>query len=1115
MAKDLFDEVAEETPSISTKKDQFEEVAKQQKIMKTIDPFSEDYDPFSARAEHLKLEKPVDISPIAEAFARGGRRGVSGLLMGYKPDKPPTDETWLEHLAALAGELSSDLPGFWAGGELGAMAGATVGSIIPGVGTAGGALGGAAAGAMAFPTMIKHSFNEYRDFVDKGGNLSFGEFLESTGRVASETGKAGVVGLATAGMSKFLPFLKKIPKFDRILNTKPGKIATQTALELAGLTGTQAALEGQLPSAEQVADNAAALLGMKMAHGISGKIKKFTRRPLVEPKVKITEPKAKGAFEKVAKEILPIDWEKRAEAKVKRAKYEDLLKDYLGSKNAKTVESAFKWREKQASYEKKGGKFTPEQLKEMTYYAQKTGNPAKGIGDSFTDVSERLPAHAKEFVDKVMRPHLKESLRAWNDHPATKNINPREGLEEFYLPGLYKDATPAQIKAVEHKVRTKFKIKNPFSDTKAFMTYNEAALEAGLKPLYDNPVELMKHYDKVNIKLMHNAELLDMVRKFQTHNKDQIIVTSNNPREYAKASKNGYVEFEDPFLRSYKDKERQFKITEKPALVEPEFAKAFSGVFSKEAFRPDSNFWKVADKIKNQMNFMRVAMSPFHYVAEMESILGQRGLKGFRLLNMASEGRKLRSNKDFMVDAARHGLKITERIEAESLRKGNAYLERGLDYMAENKNSKAAKSLKNAMTYLFDEFIPNAKAVSYDEAIKTQTAKLEKQQGKKLAPQEVKELKRTVAEHMNNIYGGQNWEQSKVFRDPKVRKNFRRAFAFSDWTVSAIKQAMSTLKPGLGGNMARKYLAKYIMYTGGTAAILRGLWGGLEQTDEKNNSVKGVKWSPQKAVNALVDVKGLKDLFSFTLPDLDIKIGKDGPVINMGRNEDGTRMKGHFGKQLLEVKGWLSGTDSFVRTFFNKANPVFTAAFKQAFGVTPSDYGPFMEKMGFFRGRAKPWKGKRGIPKLVERAKTLVSEFVPFGMRGGAKQWVSTFGGAFPVGKEYTLFKSEDDIESALLDKDKKRGKEKLGAIRALLKVNRVEDADIKKRINIVKGQIRRDRYSDRVEDALLIKDDAKRASSISSLKKDMAKDELGFSAASINGLFKSTKRRLKMKGKI
>ena len=145
---------------------------------------------------------------LSSAFLRGGRAGVSGLLSGYEAEAPPEDEGWLEYMSSLAGEVISDIPGFWAGGELGAIAGGAAGSVIPGAGTAAGAFFGGGAGALALPSLIKNSFGEYRDFINSGGTLSFGDLIERAGKVSKETGKSAIVGAATAGMSKLMPFLK-------------------------------------------------------------------------------------------------------------------------------------------------------------------------------------------------------------------------------------------------------------------------------------------------------------------------------------------------------------------------------------------------------------------------------------------------------------------------------------------------------------------------------------------------------------------------------------------------------------------------------------------------------------------------------------------------------------------------------------------------------------------------------------------------------------------------------------------------------------------------------------------------------------------------------------------
>ena len=1077
-AKDKFQDISElhETKKIS-KKDAFEMVAARQKELLT----------------GLAKSVSEEGSAISRGFKRGGRAGVSGLLAGYKPEAPPEDEGWGEFLASITGGLVSDAPAFWAGGEAGALAGGAIGSAIPGAGTVAGAGLGGVIGAFTLPAFIKSSFGEYRDFAQKGGDLTFGEFLERSGRVAKETGKAGIIGAAMAGSGRFLPVMKKIPALNKILSTKLGAGVAETAIEAGTLTGARSALERELPTLKGVVGDVftvGAMRGVRKGREAFGK---YARRPVVE-----LGPKTESKFIKAARKLLPEGIAKRwsPESRAKRAKWEEVLKEFVGSKNAATVRSAFEWQEKQAKYEKSGGEFTTKQREEMMYYAQKTGNPNIGMEDSFTDVSQRLPKHAREFVDKAVRPHLKESLAAWNAHPATKDITPREGLEEYYLPGVYEKASKAKMRAVEQKIRTKFKIKNPFSNPKTFMTYNEAAIEAGLKPRFKNIIDLMRHFDEVNIKTMHNAELINMVRQFQLQTGDQVIVTENNPREYAKAQEKGFVQFEDPLLRTYRNKDGKLERTDAPALVQPEFADSFKGVFTREAFRPDSNFWKGTDWLKRQINAMRVMASPFHYIAIGESILGARGLKGFRLMNMASEGRKLRTSKDFMVDAARHGLIVKKRLGIPELRKGNMLLERGLDLILESNTpsiiKKGIAKFKRGMTYMFDEFIPNAKAVTYEETATSELAKFKKEYKRAPTKKETAAIKRTVAEIVNNLYGGQNWETgSKLLRDPRMRKRVSRTFAFPDWSISAAKQATAAMKPGLAGRLGRRYTAKYMIYGGAVASFLRSFFGGLEQTDEKNKSIKGIRFNPEKSVEALKDVKNYKDFVSFTLPDTPIRWGpKENQVFNPGRDENGVKRKAHFDKQLFEVtEGWLQHP---LATFYSKANPLLTTAYEQALGQRPTRGGVWKIDKAWFRGREVPWGGKRGLGQAWPRAKHLLMQITPFALRGGAEQWISSGFGSVPIAKQYTPYKAEDDIEKALLLKDKKKRDEQLEGIRVVLRSNNFPDKQIKSKVSSVRNQLIKDgelpealtlkRAAPKIRKFLLSKD----IKSLNALKKEL-----------------------------
>ena len=109
--------------------------------------------------------------------------------------------------------------------------------------------------------------------------------------------------------------------------------------------------------------------------------------------------------------------------------------DFIGEKDAKYVESTFRWAKEYETLKKKHN-VTKQDLSDMIYYRQKTGNP-NIKGDTFDSLSKRLGDPSKEFVDNTVDKHFKESIKEWNDNPITRNITPREGMEDLYLPGLY------------------------------------------------------------------------------------------------------------------------------------------------------------------------------------------------------------------------------------------------------------------------------------------------------------------------------------------------------------------------------------------------------------------------------------------------------------------------------------------------------------------------------------------------------------------------------------------------------------------------------------------------------------------------------------------------------
>ena len=987
--------------------------------------------------------------------------------------------TFASRLAESAGELAGDIPAMAGGGSLGALGGAALGSLLGPAGAGIGALLGGGAGAFAAPQAVKSAAQEAR----KGSPLS-----DIIGQALYEAGKSGIVGATTGAAGKLAgPLLKATGSkaAQRLLSSALGRGATQTAGELGGMTYGQH-LVGEKPSLEGLAQNALLLGALKGAGGLSKKL------PI--------------------KRTMPTNFETVFTKSPQRQEYFKMLKEHVGNRNAKLVESDFKWRDSLANAEK-DGKFTPDELEDMIYYRQKTGNPGadiietteegneKKVLDTYKDVSERLPESAKNFVDNVIDKHLNESLKTWNDNPILKQINPRQSLEGIYLPGLY-DASPEQIRKTVGEFRTKFGTKNPFANSKEFLTYLDAFKKMGLKPRYNNIVDMIKHYDRVMIKASANAEFIQKIKdlekatgqklivrptsklsdleshatakEYRTHkeaieklkeapesehealkregqeslykfnkNKLQYLDWKKRRKSYDTARNSGYIPFDDVVLRGDSDS---------PALVNPELADAIQGIFNKDVYKPDSTPMKYYDAISDTLKRMQVHIplvdripgfsgspwsmlaSPFHAFALTEHGIGDLGIRFRKWKNI---GKAALKNKEAVTDAVRHGVTIH-----------GADVEGG-----------------RGKTYLFGTYQPSLKLGSYNKFVQDTINKLSKQ-GTPPEASQITEIKHQAADFVNNLYGGQNWETLNWFNDPKNLKKARRATGYLDWSTSALRTAGMPFKADYKGAQARKMWMRYGAFYFGSRALLDAFNNSLVQTD-KDNSPLGVRMDKQKFMDnlSLVGKPGQEHLFA--LPDVPVRIG--GYDFNFGRDEEGARKFGHFGKSALEIGHYFTKP---LTEIFNKANPVFQHIYKQVIGSSPSEYGAFPVRVGYRYGQKAPWKGKEGYDQFAERVKELATGVVPFSLRksleglidSGPKRAIEEFasaaGGAFPINKGLTPFKARSYFQEALASKDV----EKLNEIKAQLRENGYTNKKINREISLVRGDLEKRGIIEKIE---------------------------------------------------
>jgi len=1023
---------------------------------------------------------------LADAFSRGKSHGVASLLMFHRPEDVPSDENWLEHVAALAGELIYDIPGFWAGGKMGGAAGALLGSTVPVVGTAAGATSGAVMGAMALPAMIKQASQEYwSEYVDKGGDLSFGDYLNSIGRISKETGKGAVVGLATAGMAKFLPFLKKIPKFNKLLNTKPGKAVATAGLELTGMTGAQGLLEGKRPTAQHILDNVLTYGAIKGTIGAYGKTKSFFGE-LQKPGTRSTaDTFVKMLPEKIQQKIKKTFPKLGVETQRKRLK--QIVRDNLGKRNRKVYEIQTKVNEA-VELAQKEQKFTAKNLEEMIYYKQKTGNPFVK-GDTFKELSKRLPEAAKQLTDGPIKEFFASMARQHNEHPATKNINPRDILRDAYMPGMYEYTNKEFNKAFD-KVAAKFGTEVPFAKPKEFLNFLTAFKEAGLKPRYKSIVDFVHTYNEQIIKTLANLDLLEEIQNTQKDNPIPFVVNSLDGKAYGEAKSEGYIPIDNLFLKSYRFEptvegkvlNKMWKPSDAPALVHPDFHSALQGVFADTTYRHKGGSvraWNAYDKATNLIRYTRVELSPFHYVSLFESAVGS----GLALKNpfWYKKSGILKNEVAVMSDAIEHGLKVDYR-NAKGIKKSFGLIGKGVDAMKkgaellpDNLASKGANKglalMSKGANYLFEEFHPRMKIATYQHYVNSEITK-QINAGKKFTPEEVKHIKQDIADVVNNQAGGQNLEYMNFWNSSRNSKVLRRLIGYPDWTMSTIRQFLDVFAPGTKGKLGRQFMKRYGIAFIAIHGAFKFFNAGWVQTDKKDKKISGLRFYIDRAIKALT-IEGPMS-YKFPMPDADVRLPGTDIIFNPGRNAKGEKLSGHFGKQVLEIGRYFTDLG---QALFSKAAPLIQMLVEQYLGGTPKGGGQvWVAEPGYKYGQKLAWGGETNTLKQIpSRLKHLIKSALPFSLRTisdkGWGPYLWSMFGAYPVSKAINPHSAIPFIEAALSEKDSVRRKEKLYSIIELMRIGGIPEKTIKSRVSLVRNEYSINQIRDRFKMALITKD--------------------------------------------
>ncbi len=205
-------------------------------------------------------DKPIEAKSWTDAIKAGWGMSTTGLIVdGKMPDTvlPEHADTAMQVLAG-ASTFVGDIPAMIAGGYAGAAVGAGVGTAAASL--PGGIIGagaGLAAGSVGFPMALRKALiDEYRE----GPTKTPQEFLSRLSSATWELLKGSAIGAATLGVGEVTGSALAAKGVGSAVQTL-GK----TGSELATFTTMSAALEGHLPSAQEITANALLMGGI---HGL-------------------------------------------------------------------------------------------------------------------------------------------------------------------------------------------------------------------------------------------------------------------------------------------------------------------------------------------------------------------------------------------------------------------------------------------------------------------------------------------------------------------------------------------------------------------------------------------------------------------------------------------------------------------------------------------------------------------------------------------------------------------------------------------------------------------------------------------------------------------------------
>jgi len=529
-------------------------------------------------------------------------------------------------------------------------------------------------------------------------------------------------------------------------------------------------------------------------------------------------------------------------------------------------------------------------------------------------------------------------------------------------------------KGRKQEVVNYFVTNNPFTKKRKIPTLEEG-IKLGLTPKTTDIAELLRIYDNMKIHTAFNLKFADNVKSMVDDAGQSLIQAS------AKAPVD-WVQINHPALSKvvYKGKKGdKILLKDSPVKVHPEIADEMNIIFGE---RMSGKFVTAVETVNAFAKKAMLTGSLFHPLALTESALASGiGRKALAMWNpkkiynaLKKKDYDIYKNMPLSKGAIDHGLYFGALSDVQLAKVEKAL--RALEYKTKGTVvGKGVRLVRKANdiwdSALWDYYHNNLKLAAYEEQVAKELKRL-----KPTTPEQIKQIKQTVAGFVNDSFGGQQFEFDKILGNPKMQQAMQWVLLAPDWTISTLKQAAAPVTGAMRGD-------KSLMVTGSKfwakAAFLNVL------------IAESINYATTKKITGEGKFTWENDPGHET-------------HIFAGYNDDGTKRYLRTGKQFRESIEWVMKP---LEKFGGKLSPVMRETVRQLSGHEPGS------------GFPTEFADKEGLEELYERGKSIITTPVPFSLKpylkkGSAKTFLFTL----PASKGMSNYKTVKLFKNAIKDKD-------------------------------------------------------------------------------------------------